>query len=712
MAREKGRGTSGAVRAAHLAMAVVLVVAALPARVRGQSTPWPYSFPCKYNDGASPDVLFLTLGAVSSPVFQAMYDPAADMLNPFSGLPQPHYMRDQLGMQYFSPINKTRFPRPTAGWTSWTWYKYTLNEDTIRAVADFLDTALVPYGMHSLEIDDGWEIPWDIWRPYDVTFHHGMDSIAHYIRDRGMLPGLWLVPQPVQNAEDFSSRDMFVRTADGKIRGVPIGHGIIDPTAPEAPWYFGQLMDTLKRWGYRYLKFDYQPKVEMLYDTLAPLCHTPTFSGKELYRTTMELIRAAVGDSVFLRGSYDPDSGWTGRGRGAPLTAIGYFDATRIVRDVEPTEGYFHEIYDGILRYYFLHNTAVYVDPDALCVGDTISADFAQLWASLIGLGGMPTTDFDPPYKLTPDRLEILRRVIPPVDVRAADLYQATHRKHIFDLKISDARRSYDVVGLMGTGDVSGSLTFTWDAMGWDPADTYHVYDFWRKQYLGLWTGIMSVTVPRMGCRVLSFVRAESHPQLLSTSRHISQGWLEIDSLAYDSVRWEYRGVSELVANDPYELRFAVPYAGGKYFHIDGASTDSLAVGFTQQGPFVTVRFTSPRSRAVPWRVTFAPGPNAVGEDLPSVPRRLSIDGVYPNPVTAPMAGVPITVRCYAESAGTVDVSVRDMLGRTVAPLFHGLLSNGAHECTVPQSVLTDGAYVVVLSSGGTSAMRPFVLAR
>ncbi len=52
-----GRGHSCAVSAAHVAMAIVLVVAAIPAAVRGQSAAWPCSFPCKYTDGAYAVVL-------------------------------------------------------------------------------------------------------------------------------------------------------------------------------------------------------------------------------------------------------------------------------------------------------------------------------------------------------------------------------------------------------------------------------------------------------------------------------------------------------------------------------------------------------------------------------------------------------------------------------------------------------------------------------
>ena len=62
-----------------------------------------------------------------------------------------------------------------------------------------------------------------------------------------------------------------------------------------------------------------------------------------------------------------------------------------------------------------------------------------------------------------------------------------------------------------------------------------HVFDFWNKEYLGAWEKGVS-------CRSFSGQHAradasaeEDHPQLISTSRHLTQGWVDLVSQTYNA---------------------------------------------------------------------------------------------------------------------------------------------------------------------------------
>lgn len=53
--------------------------------------------------------------------------------------------------------------------------------------------------------------------------------------------------------------------------------------------------------------------------------------------------------------------------------------------------------------------------------------------------------------------------------------------------------------------------------------------------------------------------RVQNQPQVLSTSRHIAQGALDITALTYDAEKRVLTGVSQAVGGEPYEVVVAMP---------------------------------------------------------------------------------------------------------------------------------------------------------
>ena len=49
---------------------------------------------------------------------------------------------------------------------------------------------------------------------------------------------------------------------------------------------------------------------------------------------------------------------------------------------------------------------------------------------------------------LSPDRVELIKRVYPAVDIRPLDLFSSDRNKRIWDLKVNHLGREYDVVGV------------------------------------------------------------------------------------------------------------------------------------------------------------------------------------------------------------------------------------------------------------------------
>jgi hypothetical protein len=200
--------------------------------------------------------------------------------------------------------------------------------------------------------------------------------------------------------------------------------------------------------------------------------------------------------------------------------------------------------------------------------------------------------------------------VYPAVDIVPMDLFKSDRNKRIWDLKVNHLGRSYDVVGVFNFDEARTRPTYvSWKDLGLPEEKPVHVYDFWNREYLGAWKNGISLDLAPTSSRVLTLLPEAVQPQLISTSRHLTQGWVDLVSHNYNPATNSYRGKSKVIRNDPYELRFVFP--NGRNFIIKSASARSVAgnlpVKISNHQGWATVEFTTPRTTDVTWNVVFAP---------------------------------------------------------------------------------------------------------
>jgi hypothetical protein len=232
--------------------------------------------------------------------------------------------------------------------------------------------------------------------------------------------------------------------------------------------------------------------------------------------------------------------------------------------------------------------------------------DQARAWATLQGLTGQAALMSDRLVDLSADRVELIKRVYPAVDVRPLDLFSSDRNKRIWDLKINHLGRAYDVVGFFNFDETKPISSYlSWKDLGLPENQPVHVFDFWNKEYLGAFEKGISVDLGPTSTRVFSLVPATDQIQLVSTSRHITQGW--VDLISHQIRGNHYTGRSKLIQKDPYNLRFAFPR--GKNFVIASATAGKLPVRITNHQGWAEVEITSPRTTEVSWEVRFEPAP-------------------------------------------------------------------------------------------------------
>jgi len=132
----------------------------------------------------------------------------------------------------------------------------------------------------------------------------------------------------------------------------------------------------------------------------------------------------------------------------------------------------------------------------------------------------------------------------------------------------------------------------------------YLVFEFWTQTFLGKSKG--SFTAPAQdasnGLQVFAIREARAHPWIISTSRHISQGGVDLLD-----VKWNYRnktlsGSSSVVKGDPYVMTIYVPEG----FRLKAAEADREDVETENLSHAAIVRMTPSATRAVKWRIAFA----------------------------------------------------------------------------------------------------------
>ncbi len=130
-------------------------------------------------------------------------------------------------------------------------------------------------------------------------------------------------------------------------------------------------------------------------------------------------------------------------------------------------------------------------------------------------------------------------------------------------------------------------------ALGLDPHQEYYAYDFWNDRFVGKLKGTdtLQQTLRPGEARMLSIRKVERHPQVLSTNRHIMQGYLDLLGVTWRNHRLV--GKAKVVAGEPYKIIIA----------LNGRQPEDLKP--SADGRLTVLPLESPRTETVEWSVNF-----------------------------------------------------------------------------------------------------------
>jgi hypothetical protein len=504
------------------------------------------------------------------------------------------------------------------GWCSWFYTLAEVSEEEVLRNTEFAARHLRPFGLEYVQIDEGYQRAHGDWEGNE-RFPHGMQWLAERIKGFGFRPGLWISPYVVSEQTDVFRRhpDWLVRRRDGSLQRIgnwdnesspeALGEAVkrycLDITHPEAAEWLRELFAKItRRWGYEMIKIDF-----MAWSILAAERYRDaTRSSAAVYRYGLTIMRAAAGEGCHILEC------------GPGNTTVGLIDSMRVEADINygyaaaAWKQYFQDpacsVAAAAKRYYFHRRTWIN-DVDHACL-DLLAPVQAQAAATLIALSGGNTISGDRLVDLDPVKLEIFKRIIPSYGVAAVpvDLFEADVPT-TFVLHVERPFAAWSVVAVFNPDlDAPRERRLPLRRLGLDPAKTYLAFDFWRQRLGGEVAGDLSVRVEPGSVTLLALHAATGTPQLLSTSRHVLQGAIEIAELAWDAAEHALSGVSLGPVRSAHDVFVHVPGDhpwtwGGRRVLVQEHAAYSLRL---VDSNVVRVRVRFEDGPRVPWRIELA----------------------------------------------------------------------------------------------------------
>ena len=567
---------------------------------------------------------------------------------------RPRYYQKHKNISYFEPWTYKIRKDSITGWSSWWAYFRECNQKDVDAVMDVWQKKhLADFGYRFIQLDDvfqggsdgdikhapheytrdyygGYPKTWLEWKK--DKFPGGIKEYVRSIKAHGFEPAIWIGCYFTDQALAEKHPEYFVRDKNGK---PTIGRWVtyvLDVTNPKVvDKFIRPTFRGLKEAGITYVKIDQLR--HMLYDNLNPHKEYLLKNGKnpqDLLRAYLKIAREELGPDTFILACW-----------GVLPEVVGIADACRIAGDgFGPVSMQQYNSWNGIVWRNDPDHCDVSPKKGAVGQGNvtktvTIKAApresiirpaLASLSGSLLLLSDRPDVyqndnnlhgvkrsspvlfsvpgqlyDFDPSRT---DKVKSLNRLAVKSGARPSPI-DAAQFGPVNPFWLNEFNMKYENWNVLhhlnwDKKKTSEPVTVKIADLGLDPTKSYLVYEFWDKQFLGVKKDHFTLAkLPPMGLGSYAIRELLDHPQLVTTTRHFSQGAAEITAMQWKNKKLQ--GISKIVADDPYTVTVFVPNG----FKAKSATINGKPVKLKTNGSLVELSITSPKTSTIKWTIQF-----------------------------------------------------------------------------------------------------------
>ena len=237
------------------------------------------------------------------------------------------------------------------------------------------------------------------------------------------------------------------------------------------------------------------------------------------------------------------------------------------------------ENYDGLENYdgYGWYRLHFYLPPDwspsdlTLLLGRVDDCDETFLNGAIIGSGGtMP-----PQYQSASNLFRTYRIPAEVVNwkgqntlaLRVYDgggrggLYslKRLHLPKVWNLTVRKKSKRWNVVGVFNWENEVQTVEVPFEKLGLSNDEHYLVYECWGRDFLGEFSGGIGVELQPTSSKILAIHKMEGQPVVLSTSRHITQGAIDLKELRWNEKKLTIEGKSINLIRGDYALIVWIP---------------------------------------------------------------------------------------------------------------------------------------------------------
>ena len=373
-----------------------------------------------------------------------------------------------------------------------------------------------------------------------------------------------------------------------------------DYTDPDFQKHMREVWERLRKDGIRGIKFDY-PETGWRPEGGFEDRHATTAS---VYRKAFELCREGLGADAFID---ERNLGESGRPcldvtAGIVDTQRNWSDSNKFVPGM---------ISIGGLRWY-KNRTVFNYFPDTKSVhGCTPEIRQSMLTMVFLTSGRI---DLATSFTLfTPEIVHDFSRIYPayrePFTARPLDAFTGVNDPQVYDLELTP---DWHQVALFNTSNKAAPIAVALSgdrvaagAIGLDPAASYYVYDFWSDTLVGKLPGTAKIEkkVGPSHCAMLSIRKVQSTPQVLSTNRHVLQGWVDLADVKWDAAGKKLSGVAKVIGGETF--RIAIASNGSKPLRASAGEALARLEPTPADGEVTTLVLDRKDHGATRWSVEF-----------------------------------------------------------------------------------------------------------
>lgn len=542
---------------------------------------------------------------------------------------RPRFYQKHKNLPYFEPWTYKVWEGSLTGYCTWWAYRGGFTQETLDAMlALFVEKHLPDFGYDYMQFDDTYQqgngsCP-ENWLNWDKRkFPGGWKYSVKAIRDAGMKPGIWVhrVHRPSDpHVADIAKEhpDWFVHKSDGSLFKSN-GFYVLNTTNEEAVENMvRKLYRSLREQGWDYVKIDGTGDLLRAYQNAE--CaeffeNNPTTPEQSLRKWDI-VAREELGTDVYILACHTV---------GNARHVIGLVNGARLSNDgFQPRT---------LAQYNFMEGVVWRNDPDHCDVlGEWLMDTDAMMPVFALEAPVPARTIIRPAIcamaggvLMLSDKLEVyqddrniegIKRSAPVPFTVPGQLYSCERRPvswwlqeigRPFDhwsvlARIQWGQKEKDKHVYHFKGSPQQEVKFADLGL---PADReYMVFEFWTQKFLGKFKGSFTATAmdENTGMHVFAIREARAHPWIISTSRHISQGGVDLLDVKWCDRNKILTGNSSVVKGDPYNMTIYVPEG----FRLKTAKADGEDIEKDYLNRIVIVRITPSATRTVSWKISFS----------------------------------------------------------------------------------------------------------